>query len=295
MASYRGSPLGIRILIFLYRIFGYRIIRFFVTFIALFYTVVSRAKRHEMRGYYRRVGLSDGWLTYYRHVFQFALTIADRFIARQGMQEHAVAVERVNVENFEALTRSGGIVILSHLGNWAQSFKIFETYEVTLNIVMAEALDDELSAMENLAAANERIRIINMNEGMQSVVDIAGALQRKEVVIMMADRVVNAGKSLAVPFMGAPARFNSGPFEIGRMRNVPMVGMSIVRSGDERLRILISETFHPGRDGVEKSLGEYARFLETSVREYPLQWFNFYDFWSMETGGPDAREHPEKG
>ncbi len=288
-SSYRGSPLGIRILIFLYRLFGYGFVKFFVFFIALFYAVASRTKRFELYGYYERVGMAASWNTYFRHVYRFSLTIFDRFISRQGMQERGVRVERINVENFEALTRDGGIVILSHLGNWAQSFKIFETYDVTLNIVMAEALGEELSAMENLAASNERIRVINMNEGMQSVVDIAGALLRKEVVIMMADRIVNAGKSVAVPFLGTPARFNSGPFEIARMRNVPLVGMSIVRSGDGTLRIIISDILHAGEAGVAPTMARYAEFLETTVRQYPLQWFNFYDFWEeTEAKRPEA-------
>ena len=62
MASYRGSPLGIRILIGLYRLLGYRAIKLFVFFIALFYAVVSSSKRFELYGYYGRVGLKP--LTY---------------------------------------------------------------------------------------------------------------------------------------------------------------------------------------------------------------------------------------
>ena len=282
MASYRGSPLGIRILIGLYRLLGYRAIKLFVFFIALFYAVASSSKRFELYGYYGRVGLKPSWMTYLRHVNSFALTIFDRFIAGAGVQAERIDVERVNVENFEHIARSGGVVILSHLGNWAQSFKIFQTYEVTLNIVMAEAIGEELSAVENLAASNERVNIINMNEGMQAVVEIAGALLRKEVVIMMADRIVNRDKAVALPFLGAPAYFNGGPFEIARMRGTPLVGLSIVRSGDERLKIIVSDIIETKDAEVRESMQRYAAFLETSVRAYPLQWFNFYDFWKME-------------
>ena len=279
MTTYRGSPLGIRILMAFYRLFGYKAVKFFVFFIALFYATASRAKRFELYGYYERVGLVLSWKTYFLHVYAFALTIFDRFIARQGMQERQVRVERVNVENFEAIAKSGGVVILSHLGNWAQSFKIFETYDVTLNIVMAEAIGEELSSVENLAAANKRINIINMNDGMQAVVEIAAALLRKEVVIMMADRIVNADKAREVPFLGTPARFNSGPFEIAKMRAMPLVGLSILRSGDERLRIVVSDVIESGEISVEEALRRYASSLEAAVRSAPLQWFNFYDFW----------------
>ena len=282
MATYRGSPLGIRILIALYRLLGYKAVKFFVFFIALFYAAASRAKRFELYGYYARVGLEPSWRTYFAHVYAFALTIFDRFISRQGMQERHIRVERINVENFEAIAQSGGVVILSHLGNWAQSFKIFETYDVTLNIVMAEAIGEELASVEKLAAANERINVINMNGGMQAVVEIASALLRKEVVIMMADRIVNADKAREIPFLGTPARFNSGPFEIAKMRGMPLVGLSIFRSGDERLRIVVSEVIDTASLDVEAAMQHYAAFLEETVRSAPLQWFNFYDFWRKE-------------
>lgn len=281
MASYSGSPLGIRILIALYRLLGYGVIKNFIFFIALFYAIVSRAKRFELYGYYERVGLTPSWSTYLKHLNSFALTIFDRFVAKQeAPAAKGVSVERVNVENFEHIARSGGVVILSHLGNWAQSFKIFQTYDVTLNIVMAEAIGEELSAIENLAASNERVNIINMNQGMQAVVEIAGALLRKEVVIMMADRIVNPDKAVAVEFLGAMARFNSGPFEIAKMRSTPLVGLSIVRSGDEQLKIIVSDIIETANAGIEESMGKYAAFLEESVRDYPLQWYNFYDFWN---------------
>jgi len=279
MSTYRGSPLGIRILLGLYRFTGYRSIKFIVFFISLFYAVASRAKRFELYGYYERVGLKACWNTYRRHVYRFSLTIFDRFISRQGMQERRVAVERHNVENFERVAREGGVVILAHLGNWAQSFKIFETFETTLNIVMAEALGEELASLENLAASNERIRIIDMTQGMQAVVDIAGALQRREVVIMMADRALNEQKSRLIPFLGAPARFNSGPFEIARMRRTLLVGLSIVRSGDGQIRIDVSELIDTASCDTEEAMARYVAFLEETVRREPLQWFNFYDFW----------------
>ncbi|MDX1296553.1 MAG: lysophospholipid acyltransferase family protein, partial [Sulfurimonadaceae bacterium] len=218
--------------------------------------------------------------TYLRHIYQFALTIFDRFIAKEGMQESRIAMERVNVENFHSITQTGGIVVLSHLGNWAQSFKIFETFDVTLNIVMAEEVSDELSALESLASTNKRIKIIDMNAGMQTAVEIAGALMRKEVVIMMADRIVNEKKVLDIPFLGAPAPFNSGPFEVAAMRNAPMVGLCIVRSGDESLKIIISDIIENQKDqDITLPMQQYVDFLDKTVRQYPLQWFNFYDFW----------------
>jgi predicted LPLAT superfamily acyltransferase len=287
MAQYRGSPLGIKIVVAFYHRFGYRAVKWIVWLVALFYAAASRKKRYELYSYYRAVGVPASFLSYLRHIYAFSLTIFDRFIAREGMQESTIKVERVNVEAFKELCGSGGIVVLSHHGNWAQSFKIFETFDITLNIVMAEAMDEELEGMEKIAEANRRINIISMKKGMQAIVDIANAIRNKEIVIMMVDRILRDDKTVEVDFFGQKALLNSGAFEVARMRNTPMIGLDIVREGDEKIKVICSELIASTTKEKSKIIPElaqqYANFLEGVVRDYPWQWFNFYDFWEVKS------------
>jgi len=32
--------------------------------------------------------------------------------------------------------------------------------------------------------------------------------------------------------------------------------------------------------GLQQAVSDYASTLETMVRKYPLQWFNYYNFWN---------------
>jgi len=282
-AHYRGSPLGIKITAFLYRRFGYGAVRWIIALVAFFYALVSAGKRHELAGYYRAVGLRGGFVTYLRHIDNFAQTIFERFSAAEGMQEKVVSVERVNTEKFASLVEQGGIVLLSHHGNWAQRFKIFQTFDVTLHIVMAEAMDSGLQEFEKLRDANRRIRIINMNEGMGAVVAIANALREKGIVIMMADRILHDEKTVCVDFLGHRSRFNSGPFEVARINRSLAIGLDIVRLKHNRIKLVFSDILVP--ESSEKSAyvaemaQQYADFLENAVKAFPLQWYNFYDFW----------------
>lgn len=285
MTQYRGSPLGIKIITALYRRFGYRAVKWIVWLVALFYAAASRKRRYALYSYYRAVGVPASFSSYVRHIYAFALTIFDRFIAKEGMQEGTIEVERVNVGAFKALCSSGGIVILSHHGNWAQSFKIFQTFDITLNIVMAEAMDEELEGMEKIAEANRRINIISMKKGMQAVIDIANAIRNREIVIMMVDRILHDDKTVEVNFFGKKALLNSGAFEIARMRDTPMLGLDIARDGDEKIKVIFSDLIASKRAEKTKSIPDlaqqYADFLEGVVRNYPWQWFNFYDFWEV--------------
>jgi len=283
MSHYRGSPLGIKFVIALYNIFGYGAAKPVIFLVALFYAVVSGKKRKELASYYEAVGVPNTFLSYFRHIYAFSLNIFDRFIAKEGMQESTIKVETVNIDAFESLHKTGGLLLLSHHGNWAQSFKIFDAYDIKLNIIGEEAIDENLHKLESAHNTNKRINIISLKNGMQAMLDIARALQQNEIIIIMVDRVKERNKTVDVEFLDRPTLFHSGGFEIAQLRNSASLGCDIVRTGDHRIKVQFSDIITSDRETKEAVLEDlaqqYARFLEKVVREYPWQWFNFFDFW----------------
>lgn len=283
MSQYNGSPMGIKLVIGLYNFFGYKAAKFIVMLIALFYTLISQKKRDELESYYEAVGIPKTLPSYFRHVYAFSLNIFDRFIAKEGTEQSSVKVEKVNLDAFESLHHTGGILVFSHHGNWAQSFKMFDVYDIRLNIIADEAIDENLQQLENSADANKRINIISLKNGMQAMLDIARALQNNEIVIIMVDRVKDDGKQVKVNFLGRPTLLHSGGFEIAIMRNASMLGCDIVRTGDNAIKVHFSKLITSEKiekEAVLQDLSQqYASFLEVVVREYPWQWFNFFDFW----------------
>lgn len=286
MAHYHGSPLGIKFIIFLYKRFGYKAAKSLVYIVALFYAAISQKNRKSLHNYYEAVGLNDTFSTYINHIYAFSLTIFDRFIAKEGMQEETIKVARIQVENFEILQQTGGILILSHHGNWAQSFKIFQTYDVKLNITTNEAIDTDIQRLETEKEENKRINIIDLKAGMQAMLEIARALQNREIIIIMVDRVKEKDKSVSVDFLGRATYLHSGGFEIAQMRKVPMLGCDIVRTGDNAIKVAFSDIIKSDKEKREAYIQDlaqqYARFLEKAVKAYPYQWFNFFDFWAQE-------------
>ena len=287
MSQYKGSPLGIRFVTFLYNIFGYQAAKAVVFLVALFYTLISADKRNELDSYYKAVGLPNSFTTYFRHIYAFALNIFDRFTAKEGMVGKEIEVTRINVTAFESLQKSGGMLILSHHGNWAQSFKVFQTYDVKLNIIGDEAMDENLQKTESDKQSNQHINIISLKNGMQAMLDIARALQNHEIIIIMVDRVKEPDKTVKVKFLGREAYLHSGAFEIAQMRKVPVVGCDIVREGDQKIKIEFSEVISSDKKEKSAAVGElaqqYADFLEGPVKTYPYQWFNFFDFFKVPT------------
>lgn len=285
MSQYKGSPIGIKFITLLYNIFGYKAAKVVIFIVALFYTLASSQKRQELDSYYQAVGLNNDFNTYFKHIYAFSLNIFDRFTAKEGMVGKEIEVSRHNIKAFESIQKTGGILIFSHHGNWAQSFKIFQTYDVRLNIIGDEAMDENLSKTESAKDANNRINIISLKNGMQAMLDIARALQNQEIVIIMVDRVKEPNKTVKVNFLGREAYLHSGGFEIAQMRKVPIVGCDIVRDGDQKIKIEFSEVITSKQakkpEIIQDLAQQYASFLEKPVKAYPYQWFNFFDFFKI--------------
>lgn len=270
-------------LLALYRLLGYGVVARLIVPVALFYALANRKLFGAMRPYYRRVGVKDNFFTFIRHIYSFSLSLFDRFSA-QNIKEN-VEVTEFNLDAFERVVREGGIVLLAHVGNWSQSFFIYDRPGLRLNIVMAEAMGENLRQIEaDQNPGQTHLNVIDIRKGLEAMTAIGAALADGEIVFMMADRPLDAAKAVCVPFFGKLAPINGGPFHLAAARNIPIMAVTVVREGDRRLSVYCSDPFNADnvssrRAKVEQLARQYGVFLETVVRKYPLQWFNFYDYW----------------
>lgn len=110
------------------------------------------------------------------------------------------------------------------------------------------------------------------------------ALSNHEIVSMPADRIVGTTKTLAVNFLGAKARLPLGPFSVATMRELDVVAVNVLRTSSKGYTVYVTPLSYDkeaARKVQMQQLAEsYAAELEKRVRQYPTQWYNFYDFWS---------------
>ena len=110
---------------------------------------------------------------------------------------------------------------------------------------------------------------------------------------MHADRVTDDGGVL-VPFLGAAARFPTGPFNVAAVSGAPLIHAFAMREGTYRYHFYAYPHEHldfarrKQRAGILRaSVRRFVKRLEEKLRQYPLQWNNFYPFWQA---GHDAEE-----
>ncbi|GEM_PF-2660535 len=284
MSSYKGSRIGVKSLVMLYKLAGYRSVKVFVFTVSVFYALSSRSKIvPKLQTYYELISLKPSFWTYLRHVYAFSLTIFDRILSDvDGFLEQTKRTQ-INKEHMQHIGKVGGFVFISHFGNNMQGFKIFDTFDMKINLVVDERASEAITDIEAKKYQNSRLNKINLADGIAAMLEINEAIKRKEAVIMAVDRVVDIKHSYQIDFLGKNALFNSTPFKIAKKLRAPFVGLNVIRSADQELIIDISDIFQTDKDSsVDDMISSYVSSLERCVRRYPLQWFNFYDFWSTD-------------
>ena len=128
--------------------------------------------------------------------------------------------------------------------------------------------------------------------------DLAIMLQDKidqgEYVVIAGDRTSTtvAGRVIYSDFLGEKAPFSQGPFILAGLLKCPVLMMFCLKahSPDKQAYHLIFEELSPGIHWTRKTrqveltklVNAYAKSLEKYCAQYPLQWFNFFDFWQRD-------------
>lgn len=298
----RGTMLGLRSVLWAYRLGGQTCVRVLTEFIVAYFFLTGSGARQASRDYLTRLynayspALPDlpkppGLRDTYRHFRAFAASSVDKFLSWMDCSK-GVAIEFPEQEAFESLQRSGtGAIFLSaHLGN-------LEVLRALGNGKGLKGLNAVVYS-ENAMKFHTLLRKINpgftsnlihiSSLGPDTAIILQEKLEKGESLFIVGDRTPVSGnaRTVSVPFLGSPARFPAGPLLLAHMLQCPVYLIFCIREGHgyrvhmtpfaERLKLPRSSREKAIREGMER----YARCLEEHCCQTPFQWFNFFDFWA---------------
>lgn len=288
------SGLGIRIMYWLFRalgpLFAYTLLYPVVFYYLLFAGKHGRASRDYLRRAFPEAGaLKILWLNY-RHFLSFGRILLDRAYAFSGMHDRFV-FERENTEAFsQSLAQGKGLIVVSaHMGNWELAAHTLASISTTapkvpINLVWFRNESGEQEKHLKRVSGDQPYNIIDSRDPMQASIDMVNALKRGEIVAIHGDRVT--GSAVKVPFFGSEAAFPSGPYVVAANTGAPMLWVFANRLGHGRYslrvagpKVLQFASRKTRQDDLARWTSEYALELERRLREFPLQWHNFYPFW----------------
>ena len=278
----------LRIMTFLSLRCGRRISRGFLYLIAAYFFVFAPTVRTHARAYLRRVlGRDPGAAERFRHLLCFATTIHDRvYLVRGRFTVFDICVAGVECVT-EALQRGQGAFLMgSHLGSFEVIHSVGRT-QPGLRVAMAMYEDNARKVNNLLAALNPAAlpEVIPLGR-MDAMLRIREDLDRGMFVGMLADRTLGSEDARQVMFLGAPARFPSGPMRAAALMRRPVIFMAGLYCGGNRYRIVFEQladfsAIAPAarEAAIDAAIDRYAARLEHYCRTAPFNWFNFFDFW----------------
>ena len=283
----RGSFFLLQLMSRISLVFGRRLSRIVVYGIALYFLLAAPAARKASRRYLARALQRPAtWIDLYRHILAFASTIHDRFYLLND-QAGLFDIQVFGAEPIIDHQRRGQGMLLfgAHMG----SFEVLLTHGRSNRFNTCIAMYPENARQLNraLAAINPQAitGIIALGQ-IDSMLTIHHKLETGNLVGVLADRATGPDQYLSLPFLGAPARFPTGPFRMAAMLGHPVYFMTGLYCGGNRYEVHFepladfAEVPHTERDAaVRETLQKYVATLERHCKAAPYNWFNFFEFW----------------
>lgn len=280
----RGTVLGYRIFVFSMKKFGLGIAYFILCFVASYYCLFAWGSSRAIFHYFRkrlRYSLFKSLVSIYRSYYVFGQTIIDKVAISSGMRDR-FTYEFDGIEHIEETLRQkkGGVLLSAHVGNFEIAEHFFGDLEEKASISLLTNDIEHTAIREYLDSVTRKseINFIFIKEDLSHIFEINAALARNEIVCITGDRFVKGAKYMTRDLLGAEARFPAGPFLLASRLNVPVLFVFVMREKGRHYHLYARKAQAKQRD-PDALLREYTESVTGILEKYPLQWFNYFDFW----------------
>jgi len=282
----KGTVLGYKIFVFFIKKAGIRSAYFILYFVAAYYFIFL-TKSNRAIFYYFRKRLGYSWLKSKKMVFRsyytFGQTLIDKISIAAGMRNR-FSYEFDGVDTLKKLLaeKKGGVLISAHMGNFeiAEHFFAEIDLDFQINLVTTDLEHSAIKDYLESITSKSGIKFIIVKDDLSHIFEINAALSRNELVCFTGDRYFEGVKFLSGDLLGEAAKFPAGPFLIASRLKVPVVFVYVMKEPKLHYHLYAREAEVKHRD--EKALlNAYTESVEAMVHKYPLQWFNYFDFWNQ--------------
>ena len=282
----RGNKSGFRIFVWVLKHAGVTAAYLLLRFVAFYFFIFSGKAFHYQYIYVRKRLQCSAWksvLNIYRNYYWFGQSIIDKIVLMSGM-EHPFRFEFEGEEYLQDMVnqQKGGLLLSAHIGSWEIAGHLLQRLGTDMHIVMYDGEHQQIREYLESISEKHSARIILIKEDLSHIYAIQEALSRNAFVCMHADRFLEGNKTISGNLLGKSARFPAGPFLLACAFQSPVSFVSAMKD-----RVLDYHFYAsppkiytgPKEITIVEILQDYCLEMEKTIRKYPLQWYNYYDFW----------------
>jgi predicted LPLAT superfamily acyltransferase len=282
-----GTRFGYSIFVFILKRLGVLPAYFVLRFVAVYYFLFSYKSSKPLWKYFHVIlgyGLIRSLYSIYRNYYLFGQTILDKVVVMSGMA-NPFTFNFDGEENLRLMAEGGkgGLLISAHLGNYEIAGHLLKRLQTPVNLVMYDGEQRQIKAYLEKVAGKRNMKLILIKNDISHIYAINEALKNNELVCMHADRFVDGNKTVTKSFLNHPAPFPLGPFVLAATFKVPVTFVFAFKEGHKHYHLYASplKSYNTGSktEQVNEMLSDYVQAMEQKIKQHPLQWYNYYDFW----------------
>ncbi len=222
----------------------------------------------------RKVGVFSREL--YKLLFSFGVCLLDRTSYLIGSDKIIIADDCEDLIN-SIISKGSGVVVLSaHVGGWAIAGANLEKYGRKVFVAGTNGEDPRLRELAEKVAKRGKLAV--SSDGAAGNIEAYSVLKNGGIVALHADRFAG-GRYEQVDFFGSSVRAPVAAYALARAAKVPVIQTVCFREKLFNYRMKAFAPINVEEKSNKECASEFMSNLESALREYPYQWFNFYDFW----------------
>ena len=277
------------------------LIRILAIPVGFFFWLISGPERKAIADYLKRV--RPGHKPYTLPLFlAFSITIIEKVESWAGkirLGKIHFQQDDINAIWKELEQGKGALLICSHLGNMEMLRAIADYGDIGVSrkVPVISIVDFAVTAgfnrMIEEANSSSMHNIISAYDiGPDTMLMLQEHVAKGGIVVIAGDRSSGEtpDRNFDIDFLGSRAQFPQGPFIIASLLDCPAYYVFAARP--KALSVSAEYNMHIHRSGAEFSgtraekklkirrmAEEFVRYLEKYCNKYPLQWYNFYEYW----------------
>jgi predicted LPLAT superfamily acyltransferase len=229
------------------------------------------------------------WCTW-RQYQNFTSVYLDRLLLNE---EGGITCTHEGWENLETavVRNTGGIILMSHLGNWEIAAHLMQSRRERLRLILfmglrAKAIIERFQK-EDLYRKGVRIHAVAKDSAAPfDLLEGLRFIQSGGFISMTGDKIWHSEqRAVAVSFLGHEVHLPETPHVLAMLSGVPLFIFFSRRTGRRCYHLTVSEPIYVAKahrreraDAIRRSAQTYADLLEKSLCENPLEWYHFERF-----------------
>ncbi|MBP2170889.1 putative LPLAT superfamily acyltransferase [Erwinia toletana] len=312
--SERKGLMGMRIMLAVYRLAGRGLFTLLLWPVTAVYWLSGRQQRQASQQWISRIKQYARQqqvplprpLNSYHHFLRFGDAMLDKIASWRGDLRWGREIDFAPGAEaaINAAQPGGRLILASHLGDIEACRALAQ--QVSGLVINALVFTDNAQRFRQLTeelAPQAGVNLIPVSDiGPETAMMLHDKLQAGEWVAIVGDRTaVNRQRGgvrrvIWSDFLGRPAPFPQGPFVLAAALRCPVLLMFALKQ-QGKLRIYCESFADPlllpratRQQALQQTVDRYAERLAHHALISPLDWFNFFDFWTLPAAEPENKE-----